>query len=146
MEISSYTSNIQPYGYSGGTKIASDSAGVKNAVTDPTVSADTTSGQAPVQKENAVKVQETKPAEDIVQKRIEINRRELEKMVERMDEFVNSINKGLSFRIDEELGRDVVTIYEVSTGDIIRQIPDEEMLVILRRLAARSSGFVEEKV
>ncbi len=67
-------------------------------------------------------------------------------MVERMDEFVNSINKGLSFRIDEELGRDVVTIYEVSTGDIIRQIPDEEMLVILRRLAARSSGFVEEKV
>ncbi len=72
MEIPSYTSNIQPYGYSGGTKVASDSTGVKNAVTDPTVSADTTPGQAPVQKENAVKVQETKPAEDIVQKRIEI--------------------------------------------------------------------------
>ena len=148
MEITSYTSNIQPYGYSGGTKIASDSEGAKNAAKTQAVAADTASGLAPAQKEKPEpeKLPDTKSVEEIVEKRIESNKKELEKMVEEMDHFVNSINKGLSFRIDEELDRNVVTIYETSTGDVIRQIPDEEMLDILKRLAARSSGFVEEKV
>ena len=34
----------------------------------------------------------------------------------------------------------MVIIYETTTGDIIRQIPDEEMLEILRRLAAYNSN------
>ena len=64
------------------------------------------------------------------------------------DRFVTSINKGVAFRVDEESGRDVVTIYEATTGDVIRQIPDEEMLEILRRLAAHSAntGLLVEKV
>ncbi len=33
-----------------------------------------------------------------------------------------------------------MTIYETTTGDIIRQIPDEEMLEILRRLATQNSN------
>lgn len=50
--------------------------------------------------------------------------------------------------MDEESGRDVVTIYEAKTGDVIRQIPDEEMLVVLRRLAEHTanSGLLTEKV
>jgi flagellar protein FlaG len=148
MEIASYTSNIQPYGYSGGTDVASDSKGAKNAVTNQTVSADAQTKMAPVQsqKETPIEIPDNPTIDDIVAKRVEINKMELEKMVEQMNKFVNSVNKGLSFRIDEELGRNVVTIYEASSGEVIRQIPDEEMLVILKRLADRSSGFVEEKV
>ena len=155
MEMASYTSNIQPYGYTGGTKIASDGEDAKNVVTnitDKAVPAADATKSGPTQvtqvkeEKPTEKIPENKLVEKIVEKRIELNKKELEKMVEEMDHFVNSINTGLSFRIDEELGRDVVTIYEASTGDVIRQIPDEEMLVVLRRLAARSSGFVEEKV
>jgi len=148
MEITSYTSNIQPYGYSGGTNVASDSDGAKNAVSTQRVAADTASRPAPVQKEKMEpeKLPDTKSVEEIVEKRIALNRKELETMVKEMDHFVNSINRGLAFRIDEESGRNVVTIYEASTGDIIRQIPDEEMLDILKRLATHSSGLVEEKV
>lgn len=145
MEISSYTSNIQPYGSSGGIKLASDSEDATN---------NSVSNQATqIRAEEQVKVRQqerlekVKPAEEIVEQRIQKNRQEMEKMMETMNEFVNSINKGLSFRIDEESGRDVVTIYEASSGDVIKQYPDEEMLIILRRLAARTSGlFVEEKV
>jgi flagellar protein FlaG len=151
MDISAYTSNIQPYGESygkygdpngktGGTKLASDST----SATDKSVSAQKDVGKIVNETDMAEK---TKAVEEMVQKRIDLNKEQLEKMVEKMDDFVNSINKGLSFRVDEELGRDVVTIYEASTGDIIRQIPDEEMLIILRRLAAVSSGvFIEESV
>lgn len=144
MDISAYTSNIQPYGEpygsSGGTKLALDRSGATNnsVSTEKTVER---------KDEQEMAQQKAKAVEELVQKRTDLNKEQLEKIVEKMDEFVNSINKGLSFRLDEESGRDVVTIYEASTGDIIRQIPDEEMLIILRRLAAASSGlFVEETV
>lgn len=84
----------------------------------------------------------------MAQARQELNREEKLRMVEKMNEFISSINKGLSFRVDEESGRDVVTIYEAKTGDIIRQIPDEDMLDVFRRLAAQatSSGLLVDKV
>lgn len=78
-----------------------------------------------------------------------LNEEQLAKMVEQVNEFVKSINKGLSFRLDRESGREVVTIYEASTGDIIRQIPEEEMLEVLRRLAREQdhrSGLLMAKV
>ncbi|MGC9552078.1 flagellar protein FlaG, partial [Vibrio metoecus] len=78
-----------------------------------------------------------------------LNEEQLAKMVDQMNEFVKSINKGLSFRLDQESGREVVTIYEASTGDIIRQIPEEEMLEVLRRLAREQdhrSGLLMAKV
>lgn len=139
MDISAYTSNIQPYGSTSGTNVAldSDDAAGKALAT-----------QASLQRvEEPSSAEKTKALEQLVQDRIELNKEQLTKMVEKMDEFVNSINKGLAFRVDEESGRDVVTIYEASTGDVIRQIPDEEMLTILRRLANASSNlFIEERV
>jgi flagellar protein FlaG len=148
MEIPSYTSNIQPYGSSGGIKLASDSEdATNNSVSTQATQIRSEESAKARQQEKLERLEKPQPVEKIVEKQVEKNRQEMEKMMETMNEFVNSINKGLSFRIDEEAGRDVVTIYEASTGDVIKQYPDEEMLIILRRLAARTSGlFVEEKV
>ncbi|MCZ4295625.1 flagellar protein FlaG [Vibrio sinaloensis] len=142
MEIPSYTSNIQPYGSESGTKLASKYDGVQ---------------QVSSQKEQVSTTEVSEKASQTVEKAIEasqerekLNRAERERIVEQMNDFISSINKGLSFRVDEESGRDVVTIYEADTGDIIRQIPDEEMLEILRRLreqtARYSSGLVNQTV
>lgn len=142
MEIPSYTSNIQPYGSESGTKLASKYDGVQ---------------QVSSQKEQISKTEVSEQASQTVEKAIEaskerekLNRAERERIVQQMNDFISSINKGLSFRVDEESGRDVVTIYEADTGDIIRQIPDEEMLEILRRLreqtARYSSGLVNQTV
>lgn len=146
MDISAYTSNVQsygePYGSSGGTKLALDDGdAISNAVSVEK------SIERKDESEKLDAAQKAEAVKELTQNRIELNKEQLEKMVEQMDHFVNSINKGLSFRVDDESGRDVVTIYEASTGDIIRQIPDEEMLIILRRLAVASSGlFIEETV
>ncbi|NVD06124.1 flagellar protein FlaG [Vibrio sp. JPW-9-11-11] len=142
MEIPSYTSNIQPYGSESGTKLASKYDGVQ---------------QVSSQKEQVSTAEISEQAAQTVEKAIEasqerekLNREERERIVQQMNDFISSINKGLSFRVDEESGRDVVTIYEADTGDIIRQIPDEEMLEILRRLreqtARYSSGLVNQMV
>ncbi|KOO10176.1 flagellar protein FlaG, partial [Vibrio xuii] len=58
---------------------------------------------------------------EATKEREELNKEERERLVEQMNNFISSINKGLSFRVDEESGKEVVTIYEADTGDIIRQ-------------------------
>ena len=142
MDIPSNTSNIQPYGSESGTKIASKYDGAQSI----SLSKEKASTQE-MSKQSAESVTQ---AIEAAKAREKLNSQERQRLVEEMNDFISSINKGLSFRVDEESGRDVVTIYEASTGDIIRQIPDEEMLVILRRLreqtARYSSGLVNQTV
>ncbi|NIA18560.1 MAG: hypothetical protein GWO85_00520 [Simkaniaceae bacterium] len=47
--------------------------------------------------------------------------------------FLNSVNKSLSFSIDEQTGESVITVTEKETGKVIRQIPQVEM----RKLSIR---------
>ncbi|MGY3687902.1 flagellar protein FlaG [Vibrio coralliilyticus] len=142
MEIPSYTSNVQPYGSESGTKFASKYDGAQQVS-----SRKEQVSTAEVREQAAEAVNQ---AIEASQQREKLNREERQRMVQQMNEFIASINTGLSFRVDEESGRDVVTIYEADTGDIIRQIPDEEMLEILRRLrdqtARYSSGLLNQTV
>lgn len=153
MEIPSYVSNIQPYGSQSGTKIASENDNAKSV----SLSGDNSRSVSRTDKlsehfSEQVRARQQESAETAMaqaKQRQRLNEEQLAKMVEQMNEFVKSINKGLSFRLDRESGREVVTIYEASTGDIIRQIPEEEMLEVLRRLAREQdhrSGLLMAKV
>ncbi|TVU59534.1 flagellar protein FlaG [Vibrio atlanticus] len=133
MEIPSNASNIQPYGSPNGIKIASDEGSSASSISR--LKEVTSYGKVEKSKEET-----TEAAIQLAQARQELNDEERVKMVEKVNEFISSLNKGVAFKVDEESGRDVVTIYETTTGDIIRQIPDEEMLEILRRLAAQNSN------
>ncbi|WP_114765210.1 flagellar protein FlaG [Vibrio rhodolitus] len=142
MEIPSYTSNIQSYGSQSGTKIASEY--------DNPQGVSLPSNKVVASEIDQLTSRGVEQATEVIQARQKLSEQEREKVVEQMNEFISSIQTGLSFRIDEQSGRDVVTIYEESTGEIIRQIPDEEMLEVLRRLreqtARYSSGLLIEKV
>lgn len=72
-------------------------------------------------------------------------------LIEQMKSFISAINTKLSFRVDSESGRDVVTIYDTSTGEMIRQIPDEEMLDVFRHLKEQvtqyyAGGILTDKI
>ncbi|ENM5788302.1 flagellar protein FlaG [Vibrio mimicus] len=153
MEIPSYASNIQPYGSQGGIKIASENDNAKSV----SLSGDNSRSVSRADKlsehfSEQVRARQQESVETAMEQakqRQRLNEEQLAKMVDQMNEFVKSINKGLSFRLDQESGREVVTIYEASTGDIIRQIPEEEMLEVLRRLAREQdhrSGLLMAKV
>lgn len=49
-------------------------------------------------------------------------------------EFAQSIQRDLSFRVDDSSGRIVVEVRDQSSGDVIRQIPSEEALQLLKHL------------
>ncbi|MGF1911074.1 flagellar protein FlaG [Vibrio kasasachensis] len=142
MEIPSYASNIQSYGSQSGTKIASEY--------DNPQGVSLPSKKVVTSEMDQLTSRGVEQAVEVMQSRQKLSEQEREKAVEQMNDFISSIKTGLSFRIDEQSGRDVVTIFEESTGEIIRQIPDEEMLEVLRRLreqtARYSSGLLIDKV
>ncbi|MFV0449391.1 MAG: flagellar protein FlaG [Vibrio sp.] len=153
MEVPLYTSNVQPFGSQSGIKFASKNESVSNVSTlkkeeRPVESSEKINERISDQLEKT-KQQSVEAAIERSREREKLNEERRAKMVEQVSNFVNSINKGLSFRVDEESGRDVVTVYEASTGDIIRQIPEEEMLEVLRRLSRQQdhkSGLLSAKV
>ena len=65
-----------------------------------------------------------------VQLFVEQSQQRLVKEIKELNEYIKKANRGLAFELDEESGRQVITVYEVSSGDIIRQIPNKEMLEI----------------
>ena len=70
---------------------------------------------------------------------------QLAEMAEQMDTFVGSFTHELKFRVDEDSGRNVVTVVDVKSGDTIRQIPAEELLEVVARLAEASGGLIDVK-
>jgi len=59
---------------------------------------------------------------------------DLQKAVNDIAKSMNVMQKGLAFNIDEESGVQVVKVIDVNTGDLIRQIPNEEALEIAKKL------------
>lgn len=58
----------------------------------------------------------------------------LEEAVETANEFVQTVQRDLHFSIDDETERTVVKVVESSSGDVIRQIPDETFLELARKM------------
>lgn len=60
--------------------------------------------------------------------------------VAEIESFVQVQNRNLAFSIDENTKRSVVTVKDSTSGDVIRQIPSEEVL----RLAERIKDLQED--
>ena len=52
----------------------------------------------------------------------------LEEAIKALSEKLEARQSGLSFRVDERLGRSIVMVTSKQTGEIIRQIPGEAVL------------------
>ena len=63
---------------------------------------------------------------------------DLSHVVERLNQYLQSSQRSIQFRIDE--GKMIVTVVDANTGETVRQIPSEEMLAVSRRL--REVGLV----
>lgn len=55
--------------------------------------------------------------------------------VSEMNEFVQSIQRELHFTIDEDSGRTVVKVIDKSTNEVIRQVPPEDLLAMLKEFS-----------
>jgi uncharacterized FlaG/YvyC family protein len=62
---------------------------------------------------------------------------------QQIDSYLKSVGREVEFRVDEETGTTVVTVRATATGDVIRQIPNEEVLQMARRFQAGSGAVLD---
>jgi flagellar protein FlaG len=58
----------------------------------------------------------------------------LEKQVNKMNEYVQSIQRDLQFSVDDDSGEVVVRVFNTSTNELVRQFPSEEALALAQRM------------
>jgi len=59
--------------------------------------------------------------------------------------IINGVGIGLKFSVDAETGTRIITVIDLETGKIVRQIPSEETVDFLRRLEDRKGSLISIK-
>ena len=62
-----------------------------------------------------------------------------------IQQFVQSMGRNLSFSVDEVSGYHVVRVVNPSTGELVRQLPSEELLKIARDFERLNNVLVSQK-
>ncbi len=62
------------------------------------------------------------------------NAKQLEKAVDSMNNYVQTVKRDLQFSVDQELNQTVIKVLDSSTGKLIRQIPDDIFLELARKV------------
>lgn len=57
-------------------------------------------------------------------------------VAQRIQQYLRESGRELDFRVDADTNRTVVTVRDQTTGEVIRQIPSEEVLRIARSLSS----------
>ncbi|NPV42741.1 MAG: flagellar protein FlaG [Firmicutes bacterium] len=76
----------------------------------------------------------------------EISDEELQESINTLNKTLEVIDKRYEFSIHEETDRPVVRVYDRNSGDIIKQIPPEEVLNILTKIRELIGIFIDERV
>jgi flagellar protein FlaG len=67
------------------------------------------------------------------------------KAAAQLQEFVNSMGRNLSFSVDQTTGYNIVRVVNPDTGELIRQLPSEELLKISRDFQRLNNVLVSQK-
>jgi len=78
----------------------------------------------------AIQTTELKPE----QEKKELVAEDVEMAVEEANAFVQNMQRNLSFTVDEELGEPIISVTDMETDEVIRQIPSEELVVLRKKM------------
>ena len=67
------------------------------------------------------------------------------KAAEQLQSFVQSMGRNLSFSVDEVSGYNVVRVGKPDTGELIRQLPSDELLKISRDFQRLNNTLVSQR-
>lgn len=75
----------------------------------------------------------------------EANRNELEDAVKQVNDFLKPINNSIQFNLDDDTGKTVVKVIDLTTKEVIRQFPSEEMLSIAKAIDKMKGLLIQQK-
>ena len=71
---------------------------------------------------------------------------QVEEVVSRLQNALQNIEPRIELSVDKELNQVIVRVFDEESGDLIRQIPSEEILKLDRFFDDPSGLFVEEEI
>ena len=64
----------------------------------------------------------------------EFKKLDVDKAIAELQDFVDGLGRSLSFRRDESIDKNVITVRDTQTNQVVRQIPSEEVVAISRQI------------
>ena len=71
---------------------------------------------------------------------------DIEAVVRQLESFMKRVSRSLEFHVDNASGRMVCSVRDAQTGDLIRQIPNEEVLRLAELAHDETIVLVNERV
>lgn len=71
--------------------------------------------------------------------------RSVQKVVSQMSDYIQNHQRDLQFKIDKNSGKTVITVLDSETREVIRQIPQEELLQLAQKQGKDDSLFLQEQ-
>lgn len=97
------------------------------------------------QTKTAVVTDNTKNLENLAKEQLK-NPDELKKLIEELQNKISYLNKSLKIEIDREINEPIIKIVEVGTNKVIRQIPPDYMINIIKNINKMLGALFNEKV
>ncbi len=69
----------------------------------------------------------------------------LDDVVKNLNDHIQQYRRELQFQIDDESGRTVVKVMNVENGEVIRQMPSEQVLAMSHQLSEITGTMFQEK-
>lgn len=69
----------------------------------------------------------------------ELSQEKLQQAAEQFAEVAQTLNRELQFSVHDDIGHTVITVIDRQTGDIVRQIPSEEVVRLAQRMTELNS-------
>jgi flagellar protein FlaG len=73
-----------------------------------------------------------------------VSQKELEQSIEQIQVMMDLRNRSVEFTTDESSGARVVKVVDSNSGDVIRQMPAEELLSFMRNLTRMLGTFIDK--
>jgi flagellar protein FlaG len=71
-------------------------------------------------------------------------RQRLQEAVDRLNEQMKSTGRDLAFGIDEQIDRSVITVKSSTSGELVRQIPGDDVLRVARSIEELKGVLYDE--
>ena len=97
-------------------------------------------------KKSASQAQQYQSNADTATQQQPLEREQLEKMAQQLQDFMGEMNRSLQFQVDEDSGRDVIKVLDKATGDVIKQYPSEEVLSLVSKLSETAGLLIDQTI
>ena len=107
---------------------ASKASSAPSKAAAPTVSNNTEPNLEPVQAVAISKVQLQAPEKVDLGYNVEDTRKSIKQAIDNLNQQLKDNGRDLSFQMDETINRPIITVRNLQTGEVVRQIPNEEVV------------------